>query len=1052
MRIVEVRAHAFGPLVDSTLPLAPGMTVIVGQNESAKSSWHAAAYTALCGRRRGKGASTKEDRRFSDLHRPWDRAEWEVSAAIELTDGRRIELHHDLAGNVDCRATDLVLGRDVSNEIMFEGSPDGSRWLGLDRRTFLNTACIGQTELLGVLDSADGLQSLLQRAAAAAGASDTTVAEALELIERFQSDRVGLDRSNSAKPLRRTKDAVNLWTARLAEARQAHDSYLGLVEELEHERVRSRAADEELARLNEAIRRIEQVRQLAAGLELARERSAAAIRSEGELRERVANEQPRLGRIRQLSNQFAGVAPPAFGDLEERTRTVVAALAGWRSAPAQRPLAGRSSSELEAELLQTPTAPEGPTEMESWILQLVTELQGARAVVTEHQASRPPQPEDPSAVVRAAVAAGPQHVRMLATDIERVSGEMMAPPANEPLAELRRADGAAVARVSEAERAEREALALLNPSTSSVSPQPHGHSRTQLVVGVIGSIVGVVLAAGGALIPAIAVAGVALGLVIYLSLKGSHAPVSSSAQPVDQMAALQTAREQLNAARSARELTTHALTEAEMRAAAVERTVARSRALLAELQARCSSQHLPSEPAGLRLAAAQAEQAMAARSAWESWTAEASRFDERSARMQDDLVRALAPKLATRATAESADVDVLVARYRSECAARLEQAREASNRPALEAALNDRRTSESIAATAAVTRLAARTRLVSAAVECHLRAPSSIAVADDAEADRLVDELEVWLTGQQSQAEIADVSRTEWNELGTLLGGTGLHDVEAAFEALEAAHQAAADSVSNCDAHVDRLSGEFDLIVLPAEVPSSTPLEEIPLGLLLDSLAQHRVETDRVSKDLRAAVDNASGVVDERSRTLASVAEVEEQLAAAQAAMARVQDLASVLDATRGFLTQARDRAHRSIAPVLARAVQASLAEVTDGRYTDAIVDPGSLQVNVRCAGGPWRQADLLSVGTAEQIYLLLRIALAEHLTAPGEVCPLLLDDVTVQADAQRTVQILDMLLHQSNNRQIVLFSQEREVAEWARAKLMSEDRHSFLELAQIPM
>ena len=127
MRFVVVRAHAFGPLVDQTLELAPGMTVVVGQNESAKSSWHAAAYTALCGRRRGKGASTKEDRRFADLHKPWDRADWEVSAVIELADGRQIELHHDLAGNVDCRATDLVLGRDVSNEILFEGSPDGSR-------------------------------------------------------------------------------------------------------------------------------------------------------------------------------------------------------------------------------------------------------------------------------------------------------------------------------------------------------------------------------------------------------------------------------------------------------------------------------------------------------------------------------------------------------------------------------------------------------------------------------------------------------------------------------------------------------------------------------------------------------------------------------------------------------------------------------------------------------------------------------------------------------------------------------------------------------------
>ena len=56
MRIESVTAHAFGPLAGQTLELAPGMTVVTGLNESGKSSWHAAFYSALCGRRRGPGA------------------------------------------------------------------------------------------------------------------------------------------------------------------------------------------------------------------------------------------------------------------------------------------------------------------------------------------------------------------------------------------------------------------------------------------------------------------------------------------------------------------------------------------------------------------------------------------------------------------------------------------------------------------------------------------------------------------------------------------------------------------------------------------------------------------------------------------------------------------------------------------------------------------------------------------------------------------------------------------------------------------------------------
>lgn len=87
MRIQKVTAHAFGPLMGETLEFADGLTVVIGDNESAKSSWHAAIFASLCGRRRGKGRPREDEQRFADLHKPWDSDDWLVSAEVVLDDG-----------------------------------------------------------------------------------------------------------------------------------------------------------------------------------------------------------------------------------------------------------------------------------------------------------------------------------------------------------------------------------------------------------------------------------------------------------------------------------------------------------------------------------------------------------------------------------------------------------------------------------------------------------------------------------------------------------------------------------------------------------------------------------------------------------------------------------------------------------------------------------------------------------------------------------------------------------------------------------------------------
>ncbi len=334
MRVESVTAHAFGPILGQTLKLAPQMTVIAGGNESAKSSWHAAIYAGLCGRRRGKGAARSDERRFAELHRPWDGGHWRVSAVVLLDDGRRIELDQDLDGRSGCSARDLLLGaRDVSGEIMNDGAPDASKWLGLDRRSFVATACVRQAQLLGVLEGAETLQSHLERAAATAGA-DSTATEALERLKKFRHDHVGRDDARSNGPVRRATRGLDEARERLQMARDAHAGYLEACEEVERLREEAAAAEHRRDLLDVAV---------------------AAKRVE-DLRDRCI-------RAAQLYEDSGGVAPASSAEVSLLSTQVAEALEAWKQCREPPASDGLPAAELETQIAMLPPMPDGPVSL-----------------------------------------------------------------------------------------------------------------------------------------------------------------------------------------------------------------------------------------------------------------------------------------------------------------------------------------------------------------------------------------------------------------------------------------------------------------------------------------------------------------------------------------------------------------------------------------------------------------------------------------------------------------------------------------------------------------
>lgn len=338
MRIERVTALAFGPFDGVSLDLAPGLTVVSGPNESGKSTWHAALRAAICGVRRGRGANTKSDSAFEDHHRPWDGdGRWAVEVRLALDDGRIIEVSQDLAGKVACRATDVVLGRDVSDEIM-DGTPDASRWLGLDRDAFGATICVGQAQLAAIAgrDTAAALQEHMQRAAATRG-TDATAAEARARLDDFRRQQVGVDRQNARGPLRSARVRVDAARAALEDARLRHDGFL------------------------EASAGVEAAERVAAthALRTATAEAALARQAADELGARVA-------RAAALAARHP-IEPAAAASRDASSDAVAGALDAWRGRPRLEPLDGSSADELEAELASLPPAPIGDLEVDTTV-------------------------------------------------------------------------------------------------------------------------------------------------------------------------------------------------------------------------------------------------------------------------------------------------------------------------------------------------------------------------------------------------------------------------------------------------------------------------------------------------------------------------------------------------------------------------------------------------------------------------------------------------------------------------------------------------------------
>ena len=109
--------------------------------------------------------------------------------------------------------------------------------------------------------------------------------------------------------------------------------------------------------------------------------------------------------------------------------------------------------------------------------------------------------------------------------------------------------------------------------------------------------------------------------------------------------------------------------------------------------------------------------------------------------------------------------------------------------------------------------------------------------------------------------------------------------------------------------------------------------------------------------------------------------------------------------------------------PQLGKVAAQYMSAVTGGRYEDVLINR-DFSARTRTKGDAVaRDAEYLSAGTLDLMYLAVRLAVCELALPEGEPCPLILDDALVSLDETRFQQAIELLKQIARERQVILFT-----------------------------
>lgn len=182
------------------------------------------------------------------------------------------------------------------------------------------------------------------------------------------------------------------------------------------------------------------------------------------------------------------------------------------------------------------------------------------------------------------------------------------------------------------------------------------------------------------------------------------------------------------------------------------------------------------------------------------------------------------------------------------------------------------------------------------------------------------------------------------------------------------------------------------------------------------------VQLEKTIPENRERISRLSGELAARAESQEDVTALDGEIAFVDSEIEGLEEKLVIIEMASGALQEAVGKHHAAHLPLMEERSSHYLARMTGGRYEHLALADNWPEINILAEEGIKVSPERLSTGTIDQVYLALRLGVADLLSHQAKL-PLILDDPFVNFDEERLHHTLAIVAELAAERQIIFFT-----------------------------
>lgn len=150
------------------------------------------------------------------------------------------------------------------------------------------------------------------------------------------------------------------------------------------------------------------------------------------------------------------------------------------------------------------------------------------------------------------------------------------------------------------------------------------------------------------------------------------------------------------------------------------------------------------------------------------------------------------------------------------------------------------------------------------------------------------------------------------------------------------------------------------------------------------------------------------------------MASIEEEIYSLKKQYENLEKMNESIELAKKLLSRAYEKMKSNVSPIFTKKLSSNISKITNEKYCKLHFNDGQGLI-VELDNGNYIPADRLSIGTIDQLYLSLRLAMLDEISK--EKVPIILDEAFAYYDDERLKNILKFLTNEFTDRQIIILT-----------------------------